>query len=136
MLSRQAPEIVSCVVGRVHELPKVVKLFMLFLQMTAAVGALVLLFAAEAVITAWSGCALARRSSRRTMPPAGRIVVLRMCSWRRAVDVFCRGTASRWTSDPPSWNRSPELAPAGAEVRDPSPSGPRMKLLECSVGDR
>jgi hypothetical protein len=131
MMSQQAPEIVTCVDRRTPELPEVLKLFMLFLQMTAAAGGMVLLFAVQALIIAWSGCALATRS----LTAAGRNVFLRMCTWRQALYVFYLGSvASRPSQDP--WTCSPELAPVRAEVRVPSTSGSRMTLLECSGGDR
>ena len=132
MMSEQAPEIVTCVDRRIYELPQVVKLFVLFLQMTAAAGALALLFAAQVVITAWSGCALAVRS----LAPAGRNAVRRMCTWRRGLYVFYLGSAASRPSRQEPRTGSPELAPVRAEIPVPFTSGPRMKQLECSVGDR
>jgi hypothetical protein len=132
MMSQQAPEIVTCVDHRTHELPEVLKLFMLFLQMIAAAGGMVLLLAVQALITAWSGCALATRS----LTAAGRIVFLRMCTWRQALYVFYLGSAASRPSRQEPWAGTPELVPVRAEVRVPSTSGSRMTLLECSGGDR
>jgi len=134
-MSEQASVMVTCVDNRTHELAGV-KNVMLFLQMTAAAGVIVLLFVAQALIAAWGGCALAARSLRRCMTPASRNAFRRMCTWRQALYVFYLGTAGNWASGQPSWNCSSEPALVRAEVRVSSPSGSRMKLLEGSVGDR
>jgi len=103
-----------------EQAPEVLKFFTLFLQMVAAAGAMVLLFALQALITAWSGCVLAMRS----LTFAGRNVVHRASTWRQALVVFHLGSASLG------------LAPVRAEVRVPSTSGSRVTLLEWSGGDR
>ena len=109
-----------------HEQPEAVKILRLFLQMTAAVGGLVLLFALETLVTAWSGCASATRSLRTCRTPAGRKAVYRRSLCRRALQVLYSESAGSW----------PEPAPVRAEVRVLSASGSRMKLFECSGGDR
>lgn len=135
-MSEQIPEVVTCVDTRTHELPQVVKLLLLCFQMIAAVGVLVLLFAAQAVITAWSGCASATASLRRCWTPAGRNAFHRMGTWRRALYVFYLGSAASRPFRQEPWTGSPELSPVRAEVRASSASGSRMTLLECSAGDR
>ena len=128
-MNEQAPVRVTCVDRRTPEQSEVVKLFLLFVQMTALAGVLVLLFAAQAVITVWSGCATATRSLRATMTRGGRDL-------RRVLYVFYLGTAASWSSGQGTWNSSPEPDPLRAEASAPSASGPRMKVLECPVGDR
>ena len=135
-MSERGPERVTCVDTRTHEQPQVLKLFILFLQMTAAAGALVLLFAAQAVITVWSGCASATRSLRACMTLRGRDASHRLFSWRRALYVFYLGTASGWSAGQASWNSAPERDPLPAEVRASSTSSSRMKLQEGPVGTR
>ena len=131
-MSEQDPETVTCVDRRTHELPEVLKLFLLFLQMIAAAGGMVLILAVQALITAWSGCALAMRS----LTPAGRNAFRRMCMWRQGLYVFYLGSVAGRPSRQEPWSGSPELAPVRAEAPVPFTSGPRMKHLECSVGDR
>ena len=128
MMREQAPEIVTCVDSRAFEPPEAAKLILLLLQMIAAVGGLVLLFAAQAVITAWSGCALATRPLRRCLTPAGRNAFLPMCAWRHVLYVFYLGSSASRPFRQESSVRAehPALSPAGS----------RMTLLECSGGDR
>ena len=104
--------VVRCVDERSYPLPLIVTVLALFLQMVACVGALVLLFAAQAVITVWNGCAWQTSCVRSLLTPAGRSVFTSMCSWGRAVQVLYLGTAASWTASQAARTFTPERAPA------------------------
>jgi hypothetical protein len=123
-------EVRTCVDERTPGQSGVVKLVTIYLQMTAGVVVLILLFAAQAVITLWNSCALGTRTLRRSMIPAGRNAFTRMSSWRQAAYLFYLGTAASWTSSQASLTYTPEPVFLRAEVRAPASSGSRTTLLE------
>ena len=125
-MSERAMGIRSCVDERSHHQPETMNIVTLFLQMSAFVGVLVLLFAAQAVITVWNGCAWGTRSVRIMLTPAGRTVCIRMCSWGRAVQVFYLGTTASWTPSQASWTFTPT----------PSETQTRILELRKNTGKR
>jgi hypothetical protein len=118
----------------VDELPQqpneILGVFTLVLEMTGAVGLLVLLFAAQAVMTVWIGCAWGTRSVGRMMTPAGRTALMSLCSWRRAIHVFYLGTTSKRTSFQASWSLSPDRALIRAEASAPPSSASRTPIVD------
>jgi hypothetical protein len=110
----------TCVDQRTRHRPQVVTVMALLLQMTACSGVLVLLFAVEALMTVWNGCASGARILKSTMTPAGRTAFTRVCSWRRAIHVFYLGTVARSTSSPVAVSFAPERSLLRADVLAPA----------------
>jgi len=129
-MSERAMGILGCVDERSHSLPPILDVLALFLQMSACVGVLVLLFAAQAVITGWNGCAWGTRSVRSMLTPASRAILNRTCSWGRAVQMFYLGTTANWTPSQASWIFTPERRVLRGEGRAPALSGARRRILE------
>jgi hypothetical protein len=119
-----------CVDEQPHHEREVVKVITLVLEMTGCVGLLVLLFAAQAVITVWNGCAWGTRSIGSRMAPAGRYALTRMRSWRRAIYVCYLGTAASWTSSRASWNFSPDRTSLRSEASAPASLDSQPQVLE------
>jgi len=65
----RTPELRTCSIGQTPGRLRAVKLVTLFLQMTAAAGALLLLFIAQAVMTLWNSCA--GETQTKLSPPIG-----------------------------------------------------------------
>jgi len=74
-----------------------VKILRGFLEIGACAGLLVLLFATQAIITLWGGCAWGARCAGSLLVPAGRSTFIRIRSWRRAIHVFTLGVTARST---------------------------------------
>lgn len=86
----------TCVDGREFEITKILRQF---LEIGACAGLLVLLFATKAILTLWSGCAWGARCAGSLLVPAGRITLIRIRLWRRAIHVFTLGVAASWTAE-------------------------------------
>jgi len=70
MIDGRTPELRACGIGQTPGQLRAVTLVTLFLQMTAGVGVLLLLFIAQAGITLWNSCAWATQTKFVEGPPA------------------------------------------------------------------